>query len=190
MISITGIQVQLSKEDLSTRCQQHLHSFRNGTRRRWHHGPWVWTIPLLLPFGSLHLGKKGYMVALPRAVPALLCMDCPPRDTWSPAMYRTPATTWPRDLQLHCARTLYLLLHLPSCNHGAWTALQRCSPWGLHLPRLLHTNWPKGIYLHFDLSPASRNRPGGLCWLIRCKASHKLILMAPHTSPSNLLYSL
>lgn len=44
----------MSKEDLSTPCQQkvYLHSFRwNGIWRRWHLGPQVWTVPFLLPRG-------------------------------------------------------------------------------------------------------------------------------------------
>lgn len=122
IIVISVIGIQSTAVQRGSLPPSYLHSFRNGTRRCWHHRPQVWTIPLLSPFGLLCLGQKGYRAALPRAVPALLCMECPPRDTWGPAMYRTSATNWPRDPWVHCARTLYLLLHLPSCNHSAWTA--------------------------------------------------------------------
>lgn len=98
VISVTGIQsTAVQRGSVYTLPPSYLHSFRNGTRRWWHHRPQVWTIPLLPSFGSLHLGQKGYKAALSRAVPALVCMEYPPRDTWSPAMYRTPATTWPWD---------------------------------------------------------------------------------------------
>lgn len=160
VISITGIQSRaVQRGSVYTLPTSYLHSSRNGTRR-WHHGPQVWAIPQLLPFGSLHLGQKGYRAALPRAIPALLCMDCPPRDNWSPAMYRTPGTTWPQHPWLHCSRTLYLLLHLPGCNHSACTA--KVQP----LRTSLHTSCTQTDPMIFtftltDLSPASNNRPGG-----------------------------
>lgn len=85
--------------------------------------------------------------------------------------------------RVHCARTLNLLLHLPSCNHSSWSPLWRCSSSGHHLPRLLTQR--DLLFTLTDLSPLSNNTSGGLCWLIRCKASHRWILMGPHTSPSN-----
>lgn len=46
-------------------------------------------------------------------------------------------------------------------------------PLGCHCHFSCTQTDPKGLTFTLnDLAPASNNRPGGFCWLIRCKASH------------------
>lgn len=157
VISITDIQsTAVQRGSVYTLPTSSLHSSRNGTRRWWHHGPQVWTIPQLLPFGSLQLGQKGYRAALPRAVPALSAWTVlqettevlPCTEHQPPPGPNTPDSTVPGPCTCSCT----------SLAATTVPGLQRCSPSGHHCTQ---TDPMIFTFTLTDLSPASNNRPGG-----------------------------
>lgn len=146
VISITGIQsTAVQRGSAYTLPASYLHSSRNGTRRGWHHGPRVWTIPLLLPFGSLHLGAERLQGCPAKCCPCTALHGVSSKRHLESCHVQNQPPPGPRPLSPLCQDPVPAAAPpqlQPQCLD--------CKGAGHHLHVLLHTNWPKGIHFCFN----------------------------------------